>query len=188
MRYTSALLVITFLSIATGRAQSALEVSGFYALGFQDAPLEIFHENIPEHNSNAYQVAAAYTYTFNSVKAMFGVGYKQISFSGKAEESGAFEGEADRPFVRLGARYLWGDHLETGLWFGLEGNRDQHELRSATSDNFRSFAQIEAVYRVWRGVGVSASYYRALQPLQDHYLIYNPANMLALGVNISLFE
>jgi hypothetical protein len=189
MRNKLALLVLAFLAISNCYSQSGLEVSGFYARGFQDQDLKIFNEQTSDYSSYAYQAALSYTYSFNSLplKAMAGVGFKRVYFSGQTESS-PFSGEADRPLLRVGARYLFGENWEAGFWLGLEGNRDMEELRIATTDNFRSYFQLEGIYRIWKGVGVSASYYRGIHPLQDHYTIYNPSNLVALGLNISFFE
>lgn len=182
-------VIFGMLLSATGAwAQSGLEVSASYFTGFQNHSLRIWDGNVADYSAQGYRGRLGYTYRFadSCLEGQFALGYRSYDFKGKFEGE-PFTGVSTRVLGTIGLRYWWADRWATGLHWVTENNRDDEDLRSATSDNFRYNVELEMLYRIYKGLGATLHYSRIVYPKADHYLILNPSDQVMVGLNYHFF-
>ncbi len=178
-----------FMATSAAWAQPGIEVSGSYFLGFQDHSLSLWNDQpVSEYTAKGYRGRISFTYRFadSLLEGQFALGLRTYDFEGSFQDK-PFTGNATRVLNTIGMRFWAAENWATGLHWVTENNRNEEDLRSATSENFRYNVEVELLYRIYRGLGASLHYSKIVYPRADHYLIYNPSDQVMIGINYHFF-
>lgn len=183
--------VISFLAcyslvLFSSSAQSNIEIAASYVGGLGEDEILIWNSSINPEFSSGFDLRGIYTYKIKPapIQAVAQLGYKQLNFSGSgSDDNSSYKGVTKKLSFALGGRYLIDDRWVAGAYLDIENNLDFDDYRTQTTDLLRYAAIVEVIYRIKYDIGISVAYSRAFYPLQDHYLIFNPANQFRLGIN-----
>ncbi len=181
------LVFFFFGGITAAFSQSRLELSLGGVAAFHDRTPEIHHQTAQPDFTGGFQVGALYGFRFRKSpwEAIGGAGFKQLRFSGKLGNSDYF-GQTNKLVLNFGGRYWHRPFLGFSAGLQWENNRELEDFRTQTSDIFRTNATVQILYKTYGPLGFQLGYVRALSPLEDAYLIFNPANQLQLGAFFQL--
>lgn len=170
-------------------SQHKVEVATAGIGAIQQGNLSLWNKTVSPNPTFGFDIMAGYRYAFKNLPWSVGLtaGYKNLQLSGSVEGL-TYQGQSSKVVTGLNFFYHPTERLRVSTGLGFENNRDFDEFRSQTTDNFRYSFSGEVLYRFWKNLGVFARYNQAISPLEDQYLLYNPAQQLALGLNYLLYE
>lgn len=180
-------LAIFSLMMFGASAQYSLGVSAHFINAFDGKTKVVGGIEANPKMTYGYQGAIDNSFKFDSIpfEVVARVGAKQLFFSGDYDEL-SYTGNSIRVIVSAGGRYLFTDKVKAGVFFELENNLDETRLRAGAGDMFRYALSFEGAYKLAKRWEASFVYSRALSPIIDQYILFNPINQLRFGINFKI--
>lgn len=156
-----------------------------YVQALNNRQLTIDTRPVSDYLSLGYRANIFYNYPISKVDLRIGGGFKQLYFSGTADNTD-FTGVASKGSLFVGGLYRWNKKWKTGLLFRIENNRDLDDFRSQTSDLYRYNAEFEINYAIRKDLFLVFNYSKALGPYSIIYMLSNPSDQFNLGLAYNL--
>lgn len=110
------------------------------------------------------------------------IGFKGLWSDGTYEGEN-FDVKSYKLVLGLGYGFKLTDNFKIGAGIELENNLDFNEIRGQTAEILRTSFISQIDYKIHERIDIYLLYYRALSPIFDTYLIFNPENQFRLGLS-----
>ena len=181
LRFGVLLALICSTALSYGQYNISLGVNYVYAFGertidFQNAAYSL-------NSTQGYEITANNSYRFlnSKIQAIFEIGFRQLYFSGNSENL-TYNGQLNKLIGALGGSYSFTDKLDVATYIEAENNLELDDFSIGTGDLFRISLSAESTYFLNKNLGITFLLSRAMTPITEAYIIYNPQYQVRLGV------